>query len=97
MVSRNQRKEKDENITRNMDNEDKCLTADVNKEASDEDGVRGDEETSLIVWTLEGIKLWMRQMEQEQKKAREEIVRVSQTNLSNLRRQSLRGQKTNWV
>ena len=49
MVSRNQRKEKDENITQNMDNEDKCLTADVNKEASDEDGVRGDEETSLIV------------------------------------------------
>ena len=32
----------------------------------------------------------MRQMEQEQKKAREEIVRVSQTNLSNFRRQSLR-------
>ena len=65
-----------------MDNEDEYLTADVNKEASDEDGVRRDEETSLLVETVEEIKQWMRQMEQEETKMREEIVRVSQNNWS---------------
>ena len=65
-----------------MDNEDEYLTADVNKEASDEDGVRRDEETSLLVETVEEIKQWMRQMEQEEMKMREEIVRVSQNNWS---------------